>query len=762
MARSFKFSFSRPSRKNSQDSQLTQSYQASDSPWSNPGGKAERVLGPFEPAAAENKKKPSRKERKLQKHPGSMNIAASERGGNQQGEGGPGSMTYQSEMHYHQPLSPLLRPQIANDAPEWDNGTGVSGVQAHRSQSSSTLRSYYDPAKSPLYISQQTSASSARDMALRKGYPQTISPVGQDLSKNTAVQRTDTHESDSARDPQKKQLHLDLSTIFPKPYNSNQSLLSPNKVVRSPSILSVASSNQQSTQGRPRWFSWERKKSRESILSDIAGTTLASVEEKTLPSVTMTSKIAKRASQTWYVGIEEEEITPVEQENLLDYRSERHRASRTVGRDTYLSDQSQMWRLSQQNPNFHLDSAFAWRDRSQSRQSSFTNGTRRTSSHGSQKSVRWENDDRIKVSRDNLQNRSFLILSSSDDEVDKSSLKGARYRRHRIRASIGKLDTGDDVIVCSAERVKKIKPRPIVNIPHRKMPRSKGIDVIPPVPVIPPVRPQPSPRVSSMKWREDMKAVVPSMEAPTTPAHSTESSAPGHPASQLSPNGSLKNAPVAGSKMMAVTEDEEKLLEGMRRKRASLLRKNKLSKKKDSLSSLHSEATSLPRPKTAGEGSCPKSSYFESNISTSPPPVAHGLVGLNGSSYAASADDVSREESFPSSESPPYSEDSSSDSKPPSKSVPPGLSFSHSDIPPSTPPGHMSPLTPPPDHEGSLEICETGIAISHSPPMLYLSKSKHDRNKTLSSSIVVLDGAEQNARQLDEENEIIGWAMDRW
>ncbi|KAE9373448.1 hypothetical protein N431DRAFT_316992, partial [Stipitochalara longipes BDJ] len=37
--------------------------------------------------------------------------------------------------------------------------------------SSSTLRSYYDRQKSPLSISQQTSNSSARDLALRKGFP---------------------------------------------------------------------------------------------------------------------------------------------------------------------------------------------------------------------------------------------------------------------------------------------------------------------------------------------------------------------------------------------------------------------------------------------------------------------------------------------------------------------------------------------------------------------------------------------------------------
>lgn len=766
MARSFKFAFPSPSRKNSEESQKTHCYEAPDSPRFNPGIKAEKVLGTSEPNV-ESKKKLSRKDKMLQKHPSSISITISEGARNSSRESH--EARYQSERLRNQPSSPLLGDQYIDDSPDWDNRTDFSGLQAHRSQSSSTLRSYYDSAKSPLYISQQTSASSARDMALRKGYPSITSPLSQD-GLDSAVTPGAQDGSDFAGASKRTPMHLDLSTLFPKPEVSDRTFLSPNKVVRTPSLISMVSSNSQSAPVRPRWFSWERKRSKDSTSSDLADSQrLPSVDEGTQTSVKATMKSPKRASQTWYEGIEEEESAPenCRQDPLSGCQSEKYGSLLKAGRDDFSrnhhqtrirSDLNQSWTLSTQNPKIRVDRTFARRDHSRSRQSSLTNGTKGTSSNGSQKSVRWEADDRVALSGANLQNQSFLILSSSEDEVDESALSEARYRRHRIRASIETADTGEEVQVCSAERIKTIKPRPIVNMPKRRNPRAKSAETIPPVPSIP-IRPQPSPRVSSMRWREDMKAVPADEEVRASPGHSRESSTASHSASQISSAGSQNKAPVRGSKMMAVTEDEEKLLEAMRRKRADL-RRSILIEKGSNLRSTR-QKTSSPRPRTAGEGGRTRSSYFEPNRSASPPPLAHGHVRfLNGSSYAASADDLYREESSLSSESLSFSKNYAR-TKFNSKPAPPSLSFTPSDILPSSPTSRTSPLTPPPDHE-SLDIYETGIAVSHSPPVMYLNKSKHDRKRTISSGIIVLDGAEQNARQLDEENEIAGWAMDRW
>lgn len=767
MARSFNFAFPIPSRKNSEESQKTHSYEAPDSPLFNPGRKAEKVLGASEPNVDLKKKLP-RKDKMLQKHPSFISVTVSEGRRNSPRESDVGAR-YQSERLRNQPSSPLLGHQYTDDSPDWDTRTDCSGLQPHRSQSSSTLRSHYDSSKSPLYISQQTSASSARDMALRKGYSRISSPLSQNGLESTMIPGAQDG-SDFAGASKRAPLHLDLSTLFHNPYVSGRALLSPNKVVRSPSLISLVSSNSQSAPVRPRWFSWERKRSKDSTSSEPAGSQrLPIVDEGAQTPVEAKVKSPKRASQTWYECIEEEESAPedCQQESLPGCQSEKCGSLLKAGRDDSSrnhhqtrskSDSSQNTTSSHQNPKIRVDRTIARRDRSQSRQSSLTNGTKGTSSNGSQKSVRWEADDRVALSRDNLQNQSFLILSSSEDEVDESTLNEARYRRHRIRASIETADTGDEVQVCSAERIKTIKPRPIVNMPKRRTPGFKSAEMIPPVPSIP-IRPQLSPRVSSMKWREDMKALSTDEEVRASPSHSRESSIASRSASQISFAGSQNKIPVRGSKMMAVTEDEEKLLEAMRRKRADL-RQNFLDGNGSDSRSV-GKRTSSPRPRTAGEGGRTRSSYFEPNRSVSPPPLVHGHVRfLTGSSYAASADDVSREESSLSSESLDFSKNSAR-TKFTSKPAPPSLRFTPSDILPPSPTSRTSPLTPPPDHE-SLQMYETGIAVSHSPPVLYLNKSKHERKRTISSGIVVLDSAEQNARQLDEENEIAGWAMDRW
>lgn len=767
MARSFRFAFPLPSRKNSEESQKSHSYEAPDSPMFNPGIKAEKVLGASEPNV-ELKKKSLRKDKILQKHPSFISVTISEGGGNSPRESDSGGR-YQSERLRNQPSSPLLGHQSPDDSPDWDDRTDFSGLQPHRSQSSSTLRSYYDSSKSPLYISQQTSASSARDMALRKGYPPITIPLSQH-GLESAVTPGVQDENDFAEASKRTPMQLDLSTLFPKTYVSDRALLSPNKVVRSPSLISMVSSNSQSAPVRPRWFTWERKRSKDSTSSDLAGSQrLPSVDEGTRTPIKAGVKSTKRASQTWYEGIEEEESASEDrqQDTLSVCQFEKYGSPVQVARNDFSrnhhqtrskSDLNENWTSPHQNPKICVDRTFARRDRSQSRQSSLTNGTKGTSSNGSQKSVRWEADDRVALSGDNLQNQSFLILSSSEDEVDESTLSEARYRRHRIRASVETADTGDEVQVCSAERIKTIKPRPIVNMPKRRTPSFKSAEIIPPVPSIP-LRPQLSPRVSSMRWRDDVKTMPADEEVRASPGHSRESSTASHSVSQISFAGLQSKAPVRGSKMMAVTEDEEKLLEAMRRKRADLRQSFITGNGSDSRSTR--QRASSPRPRTAGEGGRTRSSYFEPNRSASPPPLAHGHVRfLNGSSYAASADDLSREESSLSSEPLSFSRMSARTKFTP-KPAPPSLSFTPSDILPSSPTSRTSPLTPPPDHE-SLEIYESGIADSHSPPVLYLNKSKHDRERTISSGIIVLDGAEQNARQLDEENEITGWAMDRW
>lgn len=89
----------------------------------------------------------------------------------------------------------------------------------------SLSREYYDPSKQPLYVSQQTSASAVRDMALRKG-----SPKVHEMSSNQSA-------FEQHGESQKKPKKLDLSSLFPRPNPSSARLLSPAKYSASPSAM---------------------------------------------------------------------------------------------------------------------------------------------------------------------------------------------------------------------------------------------------------------------------------------------------------------------------------------------------------------------------------------------------------------------------------------------------------------------------------------------------------------------------------------------
>ena len=134
--------------------------------------------------------------------------------------------------------------------------------------SSSTLRSYYDRQKSPLSISQQTSNSSARDLALRKGFPpiiqrspllqvESFDPFDQQFSeKQHQVFENDFHVGGSKeKSSRKKPARLDLSMLFPSRKNGKKS--DSESVTQSPS--SITTNLSQSQEGQPIPGSGRRK-----------------------------------------------------------------------------------------------------------------------------------------------------------------------------------------------------------------------------------------------------------------------------------------------------------------------------------------------------------------------------------------------------------------------------------------------------------------------------------------------------------------------
>jgi len=103
--------------------------------------------------------------------------------------------------------------------------------------SSSTLQSHYEQQKNPLLISQQTSSSSVRDYALRKGLNAVAGPQRSPLfnvdcvdeTKDSVKAKESSPTKSTVSSPKKKPRRLDLSKLFPKPRQeiANPTVLGP-------------------------------------------------------------------------------------------------------------------------------------------------------------------------------------------------------------------------------------------------------------------------------------------------------------------------------------------------------------------------------------------------------------------------------------------------------------------------------------------------------------------------------------------------------
>lgn len=112
-------------------------------------------------------------------------------------------------------------------------------------RSSATLRSYYDSHRAPLLVSQQTSESAVRDMALRKGLSPVIPVTGEEyedyLSRDTYGQREESVAPSVSTAREQGPRKLDITTFFPRPGTSNSNAQGWTNVVTSPSQLSLTS-----------------------------------------------------------------------------------------------------------------------------------------------------------------------------------------------------------------------------------------------------------------------------------------------------------------------------------------------------------------------------------------------------------------------------------------------------------------------------------------------------------------------------------------
>ena len=752
---------------------------ADDFPLSSPGIKAEQVLGTSEYNNVDLLDQPPRMSKRLRKHPSFMSVTISDTGSDSikdMDDEPLSGMSVSGDMSQHrpsitrnQPSSPLLGQSFSNALEEKTIGSDVSSPRAHYSPSSSTLRSYYDPAKSPLAISQQTSASSARDMALRKGCPPVSSPLArQDSQKNSQDLMNKDLLAENVGFQHTRPQHIDLSTLPPpQPSFRHPHVHSPHLYPNAHPQPSLIARTHKSISDRTKWLGWERRKTKTFTLSNEQPFQSDRGPNPELSPPNHLEASTSRPAHNWFDGIEASSFAgtlgPESEAKTITMHNFPQNSSRNlnVARDGVSGDlgigpnrTNSEGHTQDSQPTQHSTSVRMDQNSEPlqyHRYPSQTNDLRGTPSIRSQKSILSSQSNRKTLFGMDLKNHSVLSLSSSEDESEESGPSNDRTQRHRIRESIDYADKGDEALVLSAERIKSIKPQPIVNVRLRRRSRSGSSEIVPPVPRIP-IRPMLSPRVSSMKWQEHKSIEATQDNCAIGIDDDWEPANIGSRMSRSSRSSSQRKVNERESRMMVVTPDEEKLLEGMRRKRASIRHDHTadLQNPRDPVTS---------RPKTAGEDKRPR--YFDGNVSqSSPPGGSEDVAQSSAGAYAASADDLTREiEYFPGVPEIPvrlrgYTNLGSSPKKSPS------LSLTASDLVASTPTSRRSPITPP-SGVGHLDAYSSTYAVSPS-RTINVGKTKHERKRTVSTSVVVLDGAGQRAQQLDEEDEITGWAMNRW
>ena len=797
MPRSLKISFPLPRRSSSsphttRDSQYSNQSNIDDSPLSHPGSKAEKVLGASEADILDLKKKRAKKGRQqVRKYPSFMSFTLSDVDAESvktpdefpfPGMQTPSELAAQSKKGKgRQGSSPLLGEQYMCESTNGGAHYKATSPQARRTDTFSTLRSHYDPKKSPLSISQQTSASSARDMALRKGFPLISSPISQSANPERLHSRnmsTDTKVSGNSKlsgnstkrinsIPRRRPSVTDPPTLYP---DANQAF---HAVSPPPALINAAlpkplglQSQQKLSFSRPRW--WAKVKTQMPTPIAIENQQRFEGFNDLVPSIKLNVKKPKVKSdagmRNWFDGLEDEEASsdshpdieskyPIEepykspvsvQEMMLQGRpsqriSERKRSFSNNSEPTSFADRKSSLRF-ESLPVRGLHSGLS----SQALEVASTLGSTR----GSLGSTGTQTPTRSKGPRPgaDLQLVSFLELSSSEDETESTS--DAPYQRHRIRGSIEKASYDNEVSVGNAQRAQPVRPRSIVNGHTRPLSRrSNKSENVPPVPKIP-EKPRISQRTSSVRWREVMEDKAGSFESTVD---SGESSLNGSIRAQRATT--IAKQTIRRSRFMKVTSEEEKLLEAMREKRASI--------RQDDFDKGFKTAMQLQdivaRPRTAGaDGRASQSSNFGSRFSTSPPPSDYAMKTNGGvSRFSASAEDLRLEDAYPFPKIPSARKGQLLSPKPS-----PSLSFSPSDILPGTPASHNSPMTPPPEH-GGMSVYGRSLRLSPPRGITATNKLSHGRKRTGSNSMVDIDGIEQQAQLMDEDG-LSRWGLDRW
>ncbi|MCJ1393243.1 hypothetical protein MMC18_006115 [Xylographa bjoerkii] len=620
--------------------------------------------------------------------------------------------------------------------------TSSTSRSIHRKRSTSSIHSHYDPATSPLAVSQQTSASSARDMALRKGCPPVLSPLRHTTFQDSAEKpRPKKHNpKKQAEITQRRITHVDLSTLFPQFKPSERQVDSHLKIETSTSVMVVDSENHPP---RPLPLrSWTGRKiikftnppetTAEGRIEDVQAD-----EDERSGALPLTAQLSKPAQdvENWLDDAElDDKFDTMGEQTTLQMFIRGDRSSLSSSHDSIAQSSSSVRTMtSQVSPTKTKPKS---RPSDQAMPLSEKTNAATPSRHETQE----PNVVRVtKIMRSDLQMESVLALSSSDDDSEREVRPTARSRRNSRRKRLMVSTKGPNPLSRPADS----KPGTTQQHPKGNPDQSTAIPspqkpaAISPLqsPTLPRDYGQPSEQHStSAYWPPDMirdphplhpSSHLPASRKKTTDTHTDAN----HPPSTPGPLSHLEDESPRSrlSRMMAVSPEEEKLLSAMRHKRASMRKEP--------------PSLAAPRPKTA-ETDRPPSSFFEPDMTLFPVPPGlaprHPLRRLSSEDLRLRGVDG-------------YHSSSSASSVVSALIPSPALS-------------QEAPLTPASagytDGLGPFEDGEEERYDEFGSEGQVKARAGHARKRTM-SSVLCLDGVEERARQREAEEDLAMWGVGR-
>ncbi|MCJ1416560.1 hypothetical protein MMC32_002898 [Xylographa parallela] len=614
------------------------------------------------------------------------------------------------------------------------------------------MNSHYDPAVTPLAVSQQTSASSARDMALRKGCPPVVSPL----------RYTTFQDSDEKRRPkkhilkkqpevaQRKVTHVDLTAFFPQFKPSERPVDSHLKIETATSVMVVESENNLSRP--PGLRSWTGRRFIQ-ITNPPEPTAKGQkrdarvFKDERSGALPLSSQLLQPAKdvENWLddAEVEDKFDTMGEKSTLQMFISGDQKSLRSSHDSSDESSSSIRTMTSQVNPT-----------KVQSQSNPFDEATplagkANTATIPSHQTQQSNVVHVSKIKHSDLQLESVLALSSSEDDSETEARPTTGFRRRSRQNRSTKVTNPP---------TRPADPNPSQTQQHPLESILKQRIATPPPRNAPTISPEQSPTLpkkyehltnqhsTPAYWPPDMirephhlhpssqpsplrkKTANAATTTTTTTTTTTHTGPPPNPPS--TPPSPSNESPRFRSRMMAVSPEEEKLLSLMRHKRASM--------RKDPLP----PTTTLPRPKTA-DTDRPPSSFFEPDMTLFPKPPSrpHPLRRLSSEDLRLG-----------------YRSDSSAPS--------PALSAEEAPLTPaSAGEGEEGLLGPFGDGDGDGEDEERYDEFGSEGqirPGVGVGRG-HARKRTMSTlgSVLCLDGMEERARLREEEEDLAMWGAGR-